>query len=140
MVVTVDSLRYDFQEALEYGERIRFKYYTQALTGSYYDDAVTLTQSGANLFTSGLVRPIDSLKGSYESVLVQQGRLLDNDIILYVDGNVQTSGTFKFGVGSPNYREHSIIENGIIAHTIHGEIVYKKIYGRLLTNGSLTGE
>ena len=131
-------------EVLTYGEQVRFKYYNQTNTGSYYDDNVALTQSGNDLWTSGVLCPINNKYGSYEAVMLQQGKLLVDDKKLYVAGEIQTSGLgpIKIGmVGSPTTKQYQIIGDGeVINWGINGSSVCKKIYVRYLTNGSFIGE
>jgi len=123
-----------------YGQIIRLKYYLVSGADSGYDDDVGLAQSGNSVWTSGLIQPIDQKRGSYDSILMEQGKVLQNDSKIYLNGEVNTSGTIKIGIGSPVTREYSILDIGINAHGINGENSYKKIYVRVLTNGSLIGE
>ncbi len=75
-------------EVLNYGEKIRIKYYNQSFgAGSYYDDDTSLTQSGVDFWTSGIACPIDNKQGSYEALLLQQGKLLIDDKKIYIRGN-----------------------------------------------------
>ncbi len=141
MSLTGSEVRDSFEEALKYGQLIRLKYYNISYgAGSYYDDDVTLTQSGTDNWISGLVQPIDASRGSYEASLVEQGKLLNNDSKVYILGNIVTSGTLKVGLGSPPTSEYSVLNDGIISWNINGEQVIKKMYLRYLTNGSLMGE
>jgi len=141
----VSEISHDFNEIMKYGEQIRFKYYNQSFgAGSYYDDDVVLTQSGNDYWCSGLVQPIDNKFGSYEALLLQQGKITMDDKKIYVDNIVQTSGLgpIKIGItGSPTTRQYEIINDGnIISWNINGSPIYKKIYCRFLTNGSFVGE
>ncbi len=95
----------DFQngvtEALLYGEQIRFRYFNVGYgAGSYYDDDVQLSISGNDFWTSGIVLPINGGRGSSDAVLLEQGKILMEDTKLYVDGSINTSGTWKIGLGS----------------------------------------
>jgi len=139
----ISDLTKDFNEVLKYGEQVRFKYYTQILTGEY-DDDVTLTQSGNDFWTSGLVSPIDARFGGKDSLLLQQGKVKVDDKKVYVVGTVQTSGLgmVKIGMGgSPTNDQYEILEEGQNTQWgINGSIVYKKIYVRYLPNGSFIGE
>lgn len=135
----------DFNQVLKYGEQIRFKYYTIGYgAGSYYDDDISLTQSGADFWCSGLIQPIDNKFGSHEALLLQQGKITIDDKKIYVDGIVQTSGLgpVKIGTtGSPTTRQYEILNEGnVINWDVNGSPVYKKIYCRFLTNGSFVGE
>jgi len=129
-----------FAETVKYGQQVRFKYYDTSFgAGSYYNDDATLTYSGTT-WESGVVQPLDKSQGSSEAMLVQQGQLLTDDSKVYIAGAVQTSGTMKIGLGSPPSAEYFVIENGVIDWTINAESIYKKIYIRQLTTGSLIGE
>jgi hypothetical protein len=133
-----------FNNALDYGQIARIKYYTQSFgAGSYYDDDVALTQSGTNLWISGVVLPITQNRGSNDAVLLQQGKIFTNDTKLYIRSNISTSGIIKIGLGSYTNMsgcEYSVIDEGIISWGINNVPIYKKLYIRYLTNGSLMGE
>ena len=140
----VGELRGDVNQILKYGEQVRFKYYNLTVNGSYYDDDITLTQSGNDSWTSGLVQPLDKATGGYDSLLLQQGKILIDDKKIYVDGIVQTSGLapIKIGTtGSPTERQYEVLNDGqTIEWNVNGSPVYKKLYVRYLTNGSFIGE
>ena len=138
----------DFQigvaEALKFGQQIKIRYYDVGYgAGSYYDDDVILTESGTALWTSGVVLPISNKFGSSDSVLLEQGKILNNDTKLYIDGSVDTSGTIKIGlgsgVGSP-LGEYSLLAEGVTKWNVNQTPILKKLYVRRLTNGSLIGE
>jgi len=143
MGVTVSSLQSDFNQILKYGEQIRFKYYNTFYVGEY-DDDVSYTQSGNDLWVSGLVQPIDSKLGGYDALLLQQGKITIDDKKIYVLGTVQTSGLgpMKIGTtGSPTTRQYETLDDGhIIQWDLNGSPIYKKMYVRFLTNGSFIGE
>lgn len=133
----------DFAQAMNYGQQIRFRYFNRAFPGggSFYDDEVTLTQSGSDLYTSGLIQPLNLAFGSTDALLKAQGRLLEGDKRIYVLGDTNTSGLFRVGIGSPSTQEFSVIPEGIIpSPMINGNIIYKKLYVRFLPTGSLQGE
>jgi hypothetical protein len=138
------SLRKDVEEILRNGTQVRIRYFDFSYgAGSYYDDDLTLSQSGTDFYTSGLIFPINSKQGSSEALLVEQGRLLDSDSKLYVVGTVETSGLFKIGIGSPQTStspQFAMIPEGINTYKINGSPVYNSIYLRQLTNGSLAEE
>ena len=140
-----DELYSNIVGILGYGEQVRFKYYNQTILGggSYYDDAVTLTQSGTDFWTSGLIQPLDTSRGRNESLLLQQGKILYDDKKLYVNGSVQTSGLglIKVGTGSPVTNEYQILNEGQVVYwTLNSKPIYKKCFIRILTNGSFVGE
>jgi len=142
-MTTASDLIQKFNNGLQYGEQIRFKYYNQIATGDY-DDDTTLTQSGTDFWVSGVVQPINTNQYSSDALLLEQGKILQDDKKLYVEGTVQTSGLgpIKIGLnGSPTTEQYRILEDGQITDwTINGTIIYKKLYLKYLTNGSFVGE
>lgn len=142
-MVDPSSIGADFASVLsEAGLPLRFRYFTKAYPGggSYYDDDVTLTQSGSDLWISGVVQPIQEPKGNVEAGLFQQGLLTTNDVRLYVAGSIGTSGTWKVGLGSPARAEYGLINDGATAWEVGGTTIYKKLYCRVLQTGSLPEE
>jgi len=130
-------------EAIGYGQQLRIKYYTQSFgAGSYYDDDITVTQSGNDLWISGVILPINQSRGSNDAVLVEQGKVLTNDSKLYIKGSVNTSGIIKIGLGSYTTmtNEYSVLGEGIINYSVNEVDILKKVYIRRLTTGSLIGE
>jgi len=134
----------NFNKILAYGDQVRFKYYNQSIgAGSYYDDDTTLTQSGTDLWTSGVQQPISSNQYSSDSVLLEQGKILLDDSKLYILGTTVTSGLapIKVGIGSPVRNEYEILGQGQVTEWgINGTPIYKKIYARILNGGSFVGE
>ena len=141
----------DFQngvtEAMLYGAQIRFRYFNTAYIGSYYDDDITLTISGGDFWTSGVVLPISNSRGSSDAVLLEQGRILNNDTKLYIAGDINTSGTWKLGLGSngtgspvPITGEYSLLSEGTMKWDVNATPILKKLFIRRLTTGSLIGE
>ena len=142
-MVSATSLQNDIQQTIqEIGNQIRVRYYSMTDTGSYYDDSYALfNTSGTDVWTSGAQQPLNSATNSFEARLIEQGKLTSNDSVLYVLGNVSTSGAaIKIGMGSPVTREYSLIDNGVKSWSIGGTIVYKKLYMRFLPTGSLAKE
>lgn len=141
MDVTASALKKDVTGIIANGTKVRFKYYNISGASTGYDDEVSLSKSGTDYWTSGLVQPLDITRGSRDAVLVEQGKLLNDDKKVYVLGTVPTSGTLKIGIGSPVTQEYSIAPPGVNTWELtNNEPVYKMIYVRYLTNGSLTGE
>lgn len=141
MTVYSDDFTNGVLEALKYGQQLRIKYYNSSFgAGSYYDDDIVLTQSGNNLWASGVILPINQSRGSNDAILIEQGKLLSNDTKLYIQGEINTSGILKVGLGSPIYGEYSVLDDGIIKYSVNQVDVLKKVYLRLLPNGSLIGE
>lgn len=135
----------DFQlgvaEALTYGQQVSITVYnTSTGAGSYYDDDISLTQSGGDFWTSGVILPISQTRGSEDAVLIEQGNVLTNDSKLYIAGSIPTSGVIKLGLGSPNTSKYSIIAEGITNWSVNEVDILKKLYIRQLTNGSFIGE
>jgi len=135
----------DFQggvtDILSLGKLVRIKYYSTGYgAGSYYDDDVTFTQSGDDLWCSGVILPITSEQGSNDATLLEQGKILTNDTKLYITGTVSTSGTIKIGLGSPIENEYSLLSEGVNKWEVNDTNILKKLYIRRLTNGSFVGE
>jgi len=142
---------FDFQngvtEALLYGQQIRFRYFNIVDIGEYYDDNVQLTISGNDFWTSGVVLPISNSRGSSDAVLLEQGKIIMNDTKLYIAGDINTSGTWKLGLGSnetgspvPITGEYSLLSEGTMKWDVNATPILKKLYIRKLTTGSLMGE
>lgn len=142
--MTVNELRADIEEALTYGQQLRFKFYSLSyVSGNDYDDNVTYVQSGTDLWVSGLVQPIDKKPNGTDSTLLEQGLIKVDDKKIYVLGTTQTSGLspVKIGLGSPVTGEYEILNQGqTIEWDAFGSTIYKKVYARFLTNGSFIGE
>lgn len=124
------------------GRPITVRYFNEVI-GSVWDDDTILTQSGADVVTSGIVMVMNTQEGSQDSVLVQQGKLQDNDKRLFVNGSLLITGSdsqCKIFLGSVAGDVYSTIPLGGIAPEVEGIPIYKKVYIRRLTNGSLIGE
>ena len=132
-----------FQKA---GTQISVRYYNQT-TGSIYDEAISLTQSGSTLWTSGIVFPLDP-KSTTDAMLVEQGKLDNGDIKLYVAGSLllgtnqdMTGSIFytKIGIGSPGVF-YTLIPLGGIPMEVEGIKIFKRGYIRRITGSLLFGE
>ena len=124
------------------GKQIRLRKFTTTI-GSVYDDDVTLTQTGTDLWTSGIVLPLRTAEGTHESLLVQQGKLIPDDQRLYVNGSLSFTGSelqVSIGLGSPPEEEYSIVPIGVFAPEVSGRKVYRAAYIRRLDTGSLIGQ
>lgn len=132
----------DFAEVLKFGTQVRFRYFTieYAGAGSFYDDDLTLTQVGPDLYVSGMVQSLDNTEGSDDAILLQQGKILQNDSKLYIAGSIQTSGLFRIGIGSPPGREYAMVPEGVNTEELGGERIFKKVFIRFLPTGSLAEE
>jgi hypothetical protein len=139
-----DSLIAGMQKLIDRaGTPIKISYYSQTI-GSVWDDEVVLTNT-SSVWTSGIELPINTQKGSFDSLLQEQGKLIDGDIKLFTDGTIflNSSGNqFKIGIGgSPvPLRQYYMIPDGALNIRASNTNIYRKIYLRQLTNGSLVGE
>ena len=100
-------------------------------TGSY-DDYTIQTITGSQ-YISGLVFPVRGAQGSEEALLLEQGKLLTKDKVLYT-GSFSTSGNLLFDIQGDKY---GIVPNGIHTWTSAGSTIYNKIYIRYTQTGSL---
>lgn len=140
MIPDAAGLRTSFGEALKFGHPIRIRYFTQTFPTGSVDSEVVLTQSGTDVYGTGVTQPIKTSRGTSIALLMEQGKLLDTDQILYVDNTVNLSGTLKLGIGSPVSYDNTIIPDGATAWNITGSEIYKKVIIRRLIGGSLYGE
>ena len=121
------------------GRPIMLQFYSQTV-GSVWNDEVSLVQSGADLWTSGVILPLDNSKGSADSFLVEQGKITNDDIKLFTHGSLLFIGNdlkVRIQLGSENPLYYSFI--GPITRTeVQGGPVYKKVFIRQITHpGSL---
>jgi len=129
------------------GKPIRVRYFS-AEPGSVWDDEVTLTEvAGSEVWTSGVVMPLDNRQGSEDVNLVEQGKLSNHDQKLYVNGSLDFTGIgsnikVKIGMtGSPTQTyNYTMIPVGGIPYEVEETPIYKKVYIRKLTTESLVGE
>ena len=103
-------------------------------TGSYDDETIS-TLTGSNI-VSGLFFPIVAQQGSSEALLLEQGKILLKDKILYT-GSVNTSGNLLIEVGSKTGDWYTIIPDGVQTWEINGSIVLNKMFLRHTIPGSL---
>ena len=129
------------------GKPVRVRYFSETV-GSVWDDEVTLTEvTGSEVWTSGVVLPLSNRYGSEDVILVEQGKLTNQDQRLYVNGSLDFTGVgsnlkVKIGMnGSPTQTDnYTLIPQGGIPYEVGGTPIYKKVYIRRLTNGSFIGE
>lgn len=123
------------------GARIRVQYFTSTI-GSVWDDEVTWAQSGGDLWTSGVVLPISHQQGTSESVLLEQGKLIDDDKRLFIHGSLVLTGsemTIRVGVGSPVNESYTLL-NSDIRVDVYNTPIYRKVFLRRIGGtGSLLG-
>ena len=120
------------------GTPIRIRYYNP-IFDDIYDEATGLTQSGTDLWTSGVVFPIRGKEGSTEAVLLEQGKLIDSDKKLFVNGSLTFTGVSQLvdvQLGSPTGYLYTTIPEGGIMYETEATPVYKVQFLRRLT-GSL---
>ena len=99
-MITANQLQTDFNEITNLiGTQVRIRTYDITNIGSYYDDDVVITKN-SDIWTSGVIFSLDETNGSSDAVLVEQGRLKQNDSKLYIEGDINTSGAIKVGFGS----------------------------------------
>lgn len=147
---TADRLLLGFNKMiLNAGLPVSIRYYYNNVgsgTGSVYDEPSVggLTLSGT-IWLSGIYFGI-SPTNSEDNVLLEQGKINLQDKRLYIPGSIilspHTGSVFqnKIGIGSPGNDFYSILSEGADAEDIAGVNIYKKVFIRRLTNGSLIGE
>ncbi len=125
------------------GLQIRVRYFTSVI-GSVYDDTVSLSQSGTDLWTSGIVQSIDEGRGSVDAILIEKGKLVDQDRKLFTAGSLTIIGSefmTKIQVGSPIGDQYFPLADGMIAHEVEATPIYKKTFLRQIGGtGSYLGE
>lgn len=122
------------------GRQIKIDYLTP-IYDDVYDEVAKFISSGT-VWTSGVIMSLNQSRGSTDSVLFEQGKLIDNDKKLFVNGSLLLTGsdlTVKIQLGSPTGETYSTIGD-IFTSEIEGENIYKKAYIRRLTTGSLINE
>jgi len=97
-----------------------------------YDDQKIQTVTGSNTI-SGLIFPLSNKQGSEDALLMQQGKLLTKDKVLYT-GSVNISGNILIQSGSDYY---TIIPEGIHSWSSAGSTIFNKFYIRYTVPGSL---
>lgn len=120
------------------GTSIRVRYYNSVFD-EVYDEPIDRLQSGTDLWTSGVVFSLNTRQGSSDSVLLQQGKIIDSDKKIYVNGSLLFTGSTQsvdIQVGSPTGDLYTTIEDGGNVKEVQGLPVYKKQFIRRLT-GSL---
>ena len=132
---TRQKLSAGYQKILDRaGTRIRVQYFTQ-VEDEVYDDASILVQSGGDLWTSGVIFPLSNQPGHSDSILLEQGKLINSDSRLYLHGSLLLTGSelsVKITVGSPagvdtNYL---VMTPGMTSYQVSNIPVYKVVYIR----------
>lgn len=124
-----DGMRFILDNA---GLTVPVTIYNRVLNEDDYDDATVDTVTGSTVI-SGLVLPINGKMGSSEAVLLEQGKLLLQDKVMYC-GSIATSGDRIFKIKNDYF---TIINDGIKTYDLIGSTVYNKLFLRYLPNGSL---
>ena len=128
------------------GTPIRVQYFETLFDDNTFDDSVVLTQSGGDHWTSGIIFPLSNKPGHSDSLLLEQGKLINGDSKLFLHGSLLITGSelvIKITVGSPASPDtnYSIIPPGPISHIISNVPIYKVCYVRRIGGtGSLLGE
>ena len=123
------------------GTQIRVEYFTSTL-GSVWDDDATWTQSGNDLWTSGVILPLSYERGTSESVLMEQGKLIEDDRKLFIHGSLILTGsemTIQIGVGSPVNTTYTLLNNDVRVDAYNIPIYRKVFLRRIAGTGSLLG-
>ena len=142
--MTIDKLQSGYKKIEEnFAKIMKINYFTQSYD-DVYDNQEYLTLSGA-VWISGIVLPIQKLNGTSDYVLQQQGRLQDNDLKLFVSGNINLGGSLspmRIQMGSPtaNTDSYSVVDTGIHNWESQGTSIFKKAIIRKIQGGSLIGE
>lgn len=126
------------------GTQIKIQYF-KAIPGSVWDDDVILTISGNDLWTSGVVLPLSHQRGSSESVLLEQGGLINDDRKLFIHGSLILTGSdrsrsISIQIGSPTGENFTMLDNNIRVN-VSDVPIYRKVFLRRIGGvGSLLGE
>lgn len=120
------------------GTQLRIRYYDPIFDDTY-DESQDIIKSGADVWTSGVIFSLNTRQGSADSVLVQQGKLIDSDKKVYLAGSIALTGSSQMidiQLGSPSGDLFTTIPEGAISQEVEGAPVYQKVFIRRLT-GSL---
>jgi|GEM_PF-6560011 len=99
---------------------------------SDYDDVVIQTITGSNTI-DGIIFPVKNKQGSEDALLLQQGKLLTKDKVLYT-GSVNISGNILIQADNDYY---TLVPNGVHTYSSAGSDIYNKFYIRNTIPGSL---
>ena len=123
----------------DYGVPMRIRYFVPSGGSTVYDDDMTLTKSGNDLWVSGVYQNFGN--SAADAVLREQGKILQDDTKIYLLGTVNTSGVWRIGIGgSPPTREYAWLPDGADNYDVQANTIYKCIHVRYLPTGSLYGE
>jgi len=124
----------------KYGEPVLFTYLLDTHSGTAYDDEPTVTTSGTSTWVQAKTQPLSLQKNSYDRFLLEQGKILMDDRVMFIPGSVAISQSVRFGTGSPTPSRWFSMIGEPVSHFVNGSIVYKKMYVRTLTAGLFIGE
>jgi hypothetical protein len=125
-----------------FSDSLKIRYFSRTYD-DVYDDEVNLTISGTDLWLSGTVQSLDTTQGSADANLIEQGRLINSDTKIFLNGSVLLTGSeteMKIQIGSPTGEQYSLIPMGALNRQVNGVPIFKVAYLRRLTTGSLIGE
>ncbi len=124
------------------GTPLKVQYFTSTI-GSVYDDDTTWAQSGTDLWTSGIVLPLSHQRGSSDSILLEQGKLINDDKKLFIHGSLVLTGsemTITIQSGSPLGENFTMLDSSIRVD-VSNTAIYRKVFMRRIGGtGSLLGE
>lgn len=132
------------------GTPVMIQYFTSTI-GSVWDDDVSLSQSGANFWTSGIVLPLGQGPGNADAMLVEQGKLMEGDLKLYLHGSLFLTGSemmVNITIGSPPSADNNYSLSMPLSKRYGPKLffaqntpIYKQVYiRRIFGTGSLLGE
>jgi len=124
------------------GQHTRLRYFNETI-GSVWDDDVSLAISGNDLWVTGVIFPLNNSKGSVDSLLLEQGKLITSDKKIFLAGSIYLTGSdlqLKVQIGSPTGENYQLVADGGTVQEFNGINIYKRAFIRRLTNGSLIGE
>ena len=127
------------------GTPIRVQYFT-TIYDDTYDESISLVQSGGDLWTSGVFFSLSNKPGHSDSILLEQGKLINGDSKLFIHGSLLLTGSelsIKITIGSPASIDtnYSLITPGPISYSVSNTPIYKVVYIRKIGGmGSLFNE
>lgn len=145
-MTTRQKLAQGYQKILDRaGIPIRVQYFTQVVD-EVYDDSDYLVKSGNDLWTSGVIFPLSNKPGHTDSILVEQGKLINSDSKLYLHGSLLLTGSemnVKITIGSPPSTDtnYLILPPGTTGWQVSNVPIYKVVYVRKIGGtGSMLNE
>lgn len=122
------------------GQPIRIRYYTVTYSGADYDQQF-VTPSGSDVWCYGMSFNLDKKTGGEDRSYLEQGLIILNDSKIYIPGSIPIDSLTKLMFGSPAIGSvFAPISNGWFTDYLSGVPILKKVYIRLLNNGSFIGE